>query len=416
MDISIFCASSPVMGKCAFNPITSWIVRFTYICWFLAVTPEPTCADELINDGGLFAQLKIVVSKKNSGERQMALIRINNQELYRTLARSDSDLELAYLATALLTSQDDLREQAVAPHALIRLVAVTCITDETFLLSRILGRDEPSPTVRRAIVATLRKPELLAEAAQEAYYNDVRLSAAQRVMDPELAAKVRAAKAAIEGRVAEIKRLTSPEDLIPYLTTKKYDVMAIAAAKGLQKQESLASAAMLKCDYPVEKIILEKLTDHTLLMKVAAEAADPAMRFAAKAKVDFHVLEESIKKTTGALASIDNPYVYERVAMIRKKGLENEIIELADIAGALALLVDSLGLDHRQVKSVFSQLIGYEYRIVEVADLIRVYGDTDSIHTCLLSGQPDLEDMAYKWYKDHFYDLKTLDGPLPIRR
>lgn len=403
------------MGKILLSKNNPWVLRFTCVLWLSVALLTPALAEvpRKRKDDGLFDQLKIVLSTRDSVDRQVALTKIDNQNLFRVLACSESDLELAYLATALLTNQEDLKNQAVSSRALIRLAAVRFINDEQFLLARILGRDEPSLVVRRAIVGTLKDLSLLVRAAETAYYQDVRVTAGRRVMDPELAVKVQAAKAVVEAQVVAVEHTEQPRDLLPYLTDAKYDVISMAAAKALEDQETLALAVMLRCDYAVKKVLLKKLTDRDLLKKLAAEASDPALRLAAEARYTSQVMVKAIDKIEAALHSIDRLSVGE--IRKRKKEYDGEILKLVDVAGALALTAGNVGHHHVKVNLVCVRLLKYEYAVSELADLFEIYGGTDLARQYLISGQPELEESAYRWYEKHGYDIKKLDGPLKMR-
>jgi hypothetical protein len=369
-------------------------------------------AGEPAPDPKLVDSAKMVLSSLAFSEpRQLALLELDQPELTRALARNERDLEVRRIATLLLTDQDDLKQQAVAPYAVIREAAVTCITDEAFLLHRLLSREEPSPAVRSAIVWTLRTQGALAEAAQGAYDRDVREAAAKRVTDPDLSAKVQAAQEAIECDEMAIARGEAAGGLVNQALNGAFDVLRLAAAKKLRSQDDIATVALAPADHAVHKVVFGKLTDPALLKKVAAEAADPVMRLAAAYRTGSQDFDHFLKEAHTRLAVSDtSPGHAARLA--------KALAPLGNAAAAFSLFDEAQSSASESIRwaSGMMMVAHDESRIVEMIELFALYGNQNEAHCYSISGQPDWEDAGNDWFNSHGFKNRQRNGARPAKQ
>jgi hypothetical protein len=342
-------------------------------------------------DPGLVRQALTIVTSTDPVERQLAMLEVTNPDLMRELVRNEKDIEVRRTAILLLTDQDELKRQAVAPWAVIREAAVMGIADEAFLLARVHAREESSPTVRSAIVGALRTQPSIAEAAQTAYYRDVREAAAKGVTDPVLSAKVMTAQEAIAAQAQAAERGDASAGLVQQALNGAFDVVCQAAAGRLQSQDDLAAVAVAAGDRDVLKIVLAKLTDPTLLGKVAAGAADTPMRLAAACKAGSRTWNDIFGEATGQSRSSTS---------------------LGDALAAVALYNEVQSAASEAVQQACLAMIrqGDESRIPEMADLLMLYGDKSLAEDYLNCGQPDLDNVGRRWGNAHGYNVGTGNG------
>jgi hypothetical protein len=227
------------------------------------------------SDPELVRQAVTIVTSKDPTERQLAMLRVYNRELFVELARHEENPEVRRTTILLLDDREEIERPAVAPQAAVREAAVMGLEDESFLLARIHAREESSPTVRSAIVGALRTQAGLSEAAQTAYYGDVRKAAAERVTEPALAAKVRAAQVTITAEAQRLGGSDASTILVEEAIRGAFDAVSQAAAKRLTNQTDLAAVALAANDRDVLKIVLGKLDDPARLKQVAESAGAP---------------------------------------------------------------------------------------------------------------------------------------------
>jgi hypothetical protein len=375
----------------SFHPLHAIPLRFLPTFVLLAGGVAGLRAAATVQDSELVRDAVTVVTSKDSEARQLALLQVTNLELLRALARSEPDTEVRRTAILLLTDQDELKQMAVADaQASIREVAVMGIADESFLLGRVHAREESSPTVRNAIVGALATQAAVVEAAQTAYYSDVREAAAKRVTDPDLAPKVTAAQAAIAAQAQAAER-GEAAGLVQLALHGAFDVVCQAAAGRLQSQDDLAAVALAAGDRDVLKIVLGKLTDPALLTKVADGAVDPAMRLAATSKAGSRTWADIFNQTMGRAAGPAS---------------------LGDALAAVSLFRDVQPSASAAVTQACLAMIrqGNESRIPEMTDLLMLYGDVPLGEDYLNCGQPDLENAGYRWAGAHGYSVGRGNG------
>ena len=364
---------------------------------------EPTSDPKLVEDVNT-----VLVGTSFSLTRQLALIEVDHPELIRTLARHEPDLELRRIATLLLTDQADLKEQAVARDAVIREAAVACLTDEAFLVHRLLSREEPSPAVRRAMIWALRTQDSLAQVAQTAYDREVREAATKRVTDVDLSARVRTAQEAIECEEMATAGGGAPGGLVHQALAGPFDVLRVAAAKRLRSPEELAAVALAAGDRTVLKIVLGRLKDQSVLKKVAAEAADPGVRLAAAFRTGSQRLDDLIKEAK----ALDEA---ESKAGGREGEAEKATAAASNVVAALWLSGEILPSATEAVRWAFGRMIRKrdEARIQEMVDLIALYDDRELARMASDSSQPDLEDAGNAWFKANGIGFKPRLGGKP---
>jgi len=348
-------------------------------------------ADTPAQDPELVRQAVTIVTSKDPVERQKAMLQVYNAELFVELARNEKDIDVRRTAILLLKDQEELKRQAVGPHAVIREAAVMGISDESFLLARVHAREESSPTVRSAIVGALRTQASIAEAAQTAYYGDVREAAAKRVSDPALSVQVNATQAVIAAQAQAAASGEATARLVKQALNGSFDVVCQAAARRLQNQDDLAAVALAAGDRDVLKIVLGKLTDPELLKKVAAGAVDTPMRLAAASKAGLRTWDDIFGEATG-------------------RGADSTA--LGDALAAVSLYSDVQSAANQAVTQACLAMIrqGDESRIPEMTDLLMLYGDVPLAEDYLNCGQPDLDNAGTRWGNAHGYNVGRGNG------
>jgi hypothetical protein len=328
-----------------------------------------------------------IVTSKDPTERQLAMLRVYNRELFVELARHEENPEVRRTTILLLDDREEIERPAVAPQAAVREAAVMGLEDESFLLARIHAREESSPTVRSAIVGALRTQAGLSEAAQTAYYGDVRKAAAERVTEPALAAKVRAAQVTITAEAQRLGGSDASTILVEEAIRGAFDAVSQAAAKRLTNQTDLAAVALAANDRDVLKIVLGKLDDPARLKQVAESAADAPMRLAAARKAGARTWRDIFASAAGRTAE-------SRTA-------------LGDALAAVSLFGAVQSEAQEAVQQACLAMIrkGDESRIPEMIDLLGLYGDKRLAEDYLNCGQPDLENAGTRWAHARGYNV-----------
>ncbi len=303
---------------------------------------------------------RIALTDEHGEVRTAAVGQITGQDMLEELAGGAKWLDVRVAAIAKLDDTPKLREWAqTAPEAAIRQAAVKRIGDNAFLLARFSG--ESSAAVRGAIIETLREKDALRATARTAYYEQDRLAALMRLRNemadpaPDIvtAHKELAAQALALGTETDAGRLA---DLA---LNARFDVLRIAATGKLSEPAGLERVALASTSREVLSVALEKIADRETLNRLAASAADPALRLAAAQKA-------------GAAS-------WERIfadASVRGGTAQ----ALGDALAAVALIPKKQEDVEESVQQAALNLIrrGDESRIPEIADLLEPYGDKNS--------------------------------------
>lgn len=111
----------------------------------------------------------------------------------------------------------------------------------------------------------------------------------------------------------------------------------------------------------------------------------------------------------------------DRLAGLSADGTEQERTRkeqwFATMVRVLALLRQDLGVARDRMSFVCIPMLLNDDRVPELVDLIEALPDGDTAYLYLHSGQPDLEDAAYDFYRQYrYFDTAKMDGPLPRKR
>ncbi len=338
-------------------------------------------------------QLKKITLTDEHGEvRAAALEMLTGRDTLEELAGGAKWMDVRVAAIAKLDDTPKLREWVqTAPEAAIRQAAVKRIGGDAFLLARFSG--ETSAAVRGAIIETLQSKQALRATARTAYYEPDRLAALKRLRNgmadpaPDIvtAHKELAAQAQALGTETDAGRLA---DLA---LNASFDVLRLAATGKLSEPVGLERVALASTSREVLRVALEKIADKETLNRLAASAADPALRLAAMQKA-------------GAAS-------WQRIfadASVRGGTAQ----ALGDALAAVALFPKRQEDVEESVQQAALNLIrrGDETRIPEIADLLEPYGDKTLAEDYVNCGQPDLSDAALLWAGSRGYSAFRGNG------
>ncbi len=346
-----------------------------------------SAAVQKLSDQGLLG--KIAMGHPSSEVRKAAVERLTDQATLYRVAREEKQPSIRIVAVQRITDQSILSGFASEqPAAAVRLAAVSRVSNHDFLLVR--SRVDPSNAVRTAAVEAMSKETYLARVAIENDHQAQRQAAAARVTDPAL---LRQVNAAIQQRAVEVAAIDSQTDdgmLLQTALHGKFDVLRLAAARRLDRQAVLGKVANETKDLEVRKIIFAKLTDREVLANVAANAADNAVRIAAKVKSGQTTWREVFNK---ASASDSGPAA------------------LGEALAAVGLFPGQADTIQQVVQACLNFIRrGDETRIPELIDMLDRYGDKPLAEDYLNCGQPDLDAAGREWASQHGYPVRTGTG------
>jgi len=311
--------------------------------------------------------------------RGAAVATLTDQALLAKVGGESSWPDVWSTAVGKITDQTLVRSLAQrASRAAIREASVRRITDDRFLVQRLSV--ERSAAVRAALIETLHERNSLHTIALTAYHREDRNQALERLRlafkDPSR--DVAAEHAALAARVNALAAETDTGKVVKLALEGEFDVVCNAAAQRLSDPAALEQVALRSRDREVLKILLPKLLDRTVLTRVAAASADPAMRLAAAQKVGAKSWRGIFNAATarGATAQM-----------------------LGDAISAVSLFPRVQAEAQQAVQQACLNLIrrGDESRIPEMADLLEGYGDEMLAEDYLNCGQPDLEVAGQQW-------------------
>ena len=336
---------------------------------------------------------KIALADEHGEVRAAAVGQITGRDTLEDLAGGGAKwMDVRVAAIARLDDTPKLREWAqTAPEAAIRQAAVKRIGGDAFLLARFSGKS--SAAVRGAIIETLHEKQALRATARAAYHEPDRLAALKRLRNemadpaPDIvtAHKELAAQAGALGTETDAGRLA---DLA---LNASFDVLRLAATGKLSELAGLERVALASTSREVLRVALEKIADKETLNRLAASAADPALRLAAAQKA-------------GAMS-------WQRIfadASVRGGTAQ----ALGDALAAVALFPERQEDVEESVQQAALNLIrrGDESRIPEIADLLEPYGDKTLAEDYVNCGQPDLSNAAYLWAGSRGYSAFRGNG------
>jgi hypothetical protein len=258
---------------------------------------EPACAAvERLTRQSILA--KAAIETFHQEVTEAAVAKLTDQSLLAQVALRGHNGRSA--AVAKLTDPALLARVAVEGDSWIRLCAVETLSDPV-ALARIAARDKDAQvrSVAAAVrlkVAMLNDPGVLARVATSAEYyrtdadgfNDdceIRLAAIRRLSDQALLAEIAGSKElerCPDGLQEAVARLTDEAALVKLvLGADVKDYVRNAAVRKLTEQTLLAKVAVEADDRYLRGAAAAKLTDPALLARVAAEDEDMKTRLTA---------------------------------------------------------------------------------------------------------------------------------------
>ncbi|MHC4665852.1 MAG: hypothetical protein ACYS9T_07850 [Planctomycetota bacterium] len=355
----------------------------------LEATPDEVCKAAVRKLSDQESLTKVALEARSNEVREAAINDLTDQAVLYRVACTEKELAIRTLAVSRMTDQPLLIKLASEqPAAAIRLAAVSQVTDDDFLLQR--SREDISNAVQMAAVQAIKTESYLARVAIENDKQAQREAALRRVSDPALRRQIDIAEQQRMTELAEIEGQTHEEALAHSALQGKFDVIRLAAARRLQQQTVLGKVAIESRDRKVCEIVFDKLTDQNVLLGVAANAADNAMRTAAKVKAG---------QTTWIK-------VFDKASA---KG--SSLVALGEALAAVALFPQQTDAKDGVVQACLNFIRhGDETRIPELVDLLGKYGDVTLAEDYLNCGQPDLDSTARQWARNHGYDVGTGAG------
>jgi hypothetical protein len=157
-------------------------------------------------------------------------------------------------------------------------------------------------------------------------------------------------------------------------------VLRTAAARRLNDPAALEQAALHSRDREVQKILLAKLEDKTMLNQIAAASDDRAMRLAAAQKAGAQSWQAIFNAATAKGATVE--MLGDALAAVQPQAVE--------------------GVQHASLNLIRH---GDESRIPEMVDLLEGYGDKTLAEDYLNCGQPDLGAATRKWANRRGYSV-----------
>jgi len=191
--------------------------------------------------------------------------------------------------------------------------------------------------------------------------------------------------------VEALARENGSDTLLRLMLAGELDVLRKAAAARLSAPAFLEQAALRSTDRQVLSIILSKLEDNAMMRRIAAAAAEPAMRLAAAQKCGAQSWTEIFDAATAKSANTQM---------------------LGNALAAVSLFGPTQEDARTGVHQACLNLIrrGDESRIPEMADLLEAYGDKTLAEDYLNCGQPDLNAAGRKWAEGRGYSVDTGHG------
>jgi hypothetical protein len=332
---------------------------------------------------------KVATENQDGRVRSAAVERLTDQALLAKVATESKWLEIRLTAIGNVTDQVLLRQWAERDHqAAIRRASVRRITDDRFLVQRLPA--EPSASVRTAMIEALRENDSLRQVALTAYHEPDRKQAAQRLRqvwrDPP--SDVATAHESLAKRVEALAAETDSGKVLALALKGEFDVLRSAAAQWLNDPAALEQAALRSRDREVQKILLAKLEDKSLLNRIAAASDDRAMRLAAAQKAGARSWQVIFDAATAKGATVQM---------------------LGDALAAVSLFPAVQGEAVAGVQRASLNLIrrGDESRIPEMVDLLEGYGDMTLAEDYLNCGQPDLDASGLAWARRRGYSVSS---------
>ena len=223
----------------------------------------------------------IALESGEADECSVALERLTDQALLAKIVVDSQRVDIRVKAIGKVTDQVSLRQWAEnAPQAAVRQASVRRIADDRFLLDRLPS--EPSPAARGAVIETLRGTDSLREVALTAFRREDRERAFRRLRERgQVAPDLVSARRVLADRVRSLAAESDHGMLVTVTLDGEFEVLRDAAARRLSDPAALEQTTLRCRDREVLKVLLTKLTDKSRLNRVAAAAADRAMRVAA---------------------------------------------------------------------------------------------------------------------------------------
>lgn len=321
--------------------------------------------------------------------RRAAIQALTDQSVLAAIAEQDRSSEMRIAAIGRITDQRLLSSWAQgSPQAAIRQAAIARIADDDFLLKRLAV--EPSSSVRGSIVRTLHGKDGLRQVALTAYHAEDRKEALTRLQAtfPDAVSEVTLAQRALEHQLAVIGQENDQAKLLKMALAGEFDVIQVAAAQRLDDTPTLEQVLISSTNRVILRIVLSKVQDKGALDRVAAGAADPAVRLAAPVAGGTRSWRQVFDAATA------------RGASVKKVG---------DALAAVSLFSSVQGQAKEAVQQACLNMIrlGDESRIPEMAELLEGYGDKTLAEDYLNCGQPDLDTASRDWASRRGYSVGT---------
>lgn len=243
----------------------------------------------------------------NRDVRQVSAEHLSDQALLGKIARADSDEQVRCAAATRLQSQSELRSLVVGGSNDVREIAVKKLDDPSLLLE-IVNRTNEEFNVRAAAVETLADEQVVIDLAEnEEMPQGIRLAAVKKIKDQAVLAKIARSEEDWSVRNAARNSISNAAilaDMEPWIKEE--------ATRNVINLELLSRIALEASDSGVRKLAISRLSDQTLLVKIARDTnSPPDVRQAAIAGVE----DQSV--LTSLVGNTNTPEIV-RIAVIEK--------------------------------------------------------------------------------------------------
>ena len=340
-------------------------IRYSAI---VRLTEEPLLAKVVIESTGDLANIQGRLTDQTQLTKVAAEARLISHRIW---------------AIGKITEQEPLRQWAEhSPFSAIRKTAVSRITDDAFLLQRLPV--EPSFAVRLAIVDSLSDKVSKSYVARHAYHEKERSMALSWLNDPQENAE---AQKLFAKTMAMERDKVDDEVLLQRILEGELDVIRFVAVSRLKEPAVIEQAALRSQDRAVLKILLAKIKDDASLGRIAAGAADPAMRLAAAQKA-------GIKSWRDIFGGIE-------------AGAPAGKLDAPLAALSLFKVVPTDARNSLQAACLTLIRHGDDSYLPELCDLLPDYGDKELAEIYLNCGRLDLVQVAKEWAYNKGYTVGT---------
>jgi hypothetical protein len=233
---------------------------------------------------------EVARNRGDTGLRKLAVLKLEDEGLVRSIADSDRDRHVRQAAQHRL-------EEIIAARRLDCLTASS--TDDLEAFTRIAGlvRAEPNPVSWKMGLARITDPATLFSIASTDPRYEVRRECVQRLNDQELIGKIALEDGDFHVRSAALDRLTDQSLLERAALFDANSSLRSKATSRITDQATLAKIAMAEGTHSVCLEALARLTDSEIIARIARTHEAGEVRLAALRQIQDFTLAHEIVKT-----------------------------------------------------------------------------------------------------------------------